>query len=68
MNLLADNYEGIIDNIDVKIEREERRIALVKERLTTQFVNLEVLLGQLSGQQTYLESLIKKLPSTGGSK
>ena len=68
MNVLLDSYEGIIDGIDTKIEREERRVALVEARLTEQFVRLEVLLGQLSGQESYLLSLIESLPTIGGKK
>ncbi|MDY6973957.1 MAG: flagellar filament capping protein FliD, partial [Thermodesulfobacteriota bacterium] len=67
MNALIDSYEGIISNIDVKLEREARRIDLVEKRLTRQFAALEVLLGQLSGQSTYLESLIDQLPKIGSS-
>ncbi len=33
MNVLIDNYNGIIDGIDDKIAREERRVALVQSRL-----------------------------------
>lgn len=68
MNILIDNYEGIIDDIDERIEREERRVALVESRLTEQFTALEVLLGQLSGQETYLQGLIDQLPQIGTSK
>lgn len=67
MNVLIDNYEGIIDNIDSKVEREERRVALVEDRLTQQFVRLEVMLTILAGQETYLQSLIDQLPQIGGN-
>jgi flagellar hook-associated protein 2 len=67
MNVLIDNYEGIIDGIDTGIEREERRVALVKNRLEDQFAKLETLLGQLSGQEKYLQSLIAQLPTIGGT-
>ncbi len=62
MNILLTNYDGIIENIDDKIEKEEKRIALLKERLTEQFARLEKMLSELNGQQTYLETLIDKLP------
>ena len=68
MNVLVEHYEDIIDGIDTRVEREERRIALVEGRLTDQFVALEVLLGQLSGQESYLLSLIESLPTIGGKK
>lgn len=66
MNVLIDNYEGIIDNIDSKVEREERRVALVEDRLTQQFARLEATLAILAGQETYLQSLIDQLPQIGG--
>ena len=68
MNILVKSYGEIIDGVDSRIEREERRIALVEGRLTEQFTALDVLLGQLTGQETYLESLIAKLPTIGGNK
>jgi len=68
MNVLIEHYEDIIDGIDTKVEREERRIALVEGRLTDRFVALEVLLGQLSGQESFLLSLIESLPTVGGKK
>ena len=67
MNVLIDNYEGIIDNIDSKVEREERRVALVEDRLTQQFARLEATLAILAGQETYLQSLIDQLPQIGGN-
>ncbi len=68
MNVLIEHYEDIIDGIDTRVEREERRVALVEERLTERFVALEVLLGQLSRQESYLLSLIESLPTIGGKK
>lgn len=66
MNVLLDSYEGIIDNIDLKIEKEERRVALVEDRLIMQFARLEAMLTILAGQETYLQSLIDQLPQIGG--
>ncbi|MBN2468286.1 MAG: flagellar filament capping protein FliD, partial [Deltaproteobacteria bacterium] len=65
VSVLIENYEGIIDNIDAKIEREERRLALVENRLNTKYSRLEVLLGQLEGQTAFLTSLIESLNGTG---
>jgi flagellar capping protein FliD len=63
--VLIDNYNQIIKDIDQKIAREERRIALVKDRLEEKFARLETLLSQLNGQSTYLESQLDNLPSVG---
>ena len=65
MNILIKNYTGIIDNIDGKIEREERRVILVEARLRAQFARLEATLGILNQQQTQLEYQLDQLPSVG---
>jgi flagellar hook-associated protein 2 len=67
-NVLIENYNDIINGIDEKIAREERRIALVRERLEGKFSRLEVLLGQLDGQSKYIESQLDKLPTVGSQK
>ena len=58
---LLDNYKGIVDNIDDKIEKEEYRVAMVQSRLEKKFTNLEAALAVLNKQQEQLESLIKEL-------
>ncbi len=68
MNVLIKNYTGIIENINDKIELEERRVALVKARLTDQFARLEATLTVLNQQQAQLEQLIAQLPSASSSK
>jgi len=68
MNILIKNYQGIIDSIDKKIEDEERRVAMVKSRLTEQFSQLEATLSVLSEQQTQLEQQIEQLPTLGSKK
>ena len=65
VSILINRYEEIIDNIDDKIEREERRLALVENRLNIKFVQLEILLGQLQGQTDYLTSMLDNLPKIG---
>ena len=65
-NVLLDNYAGIIKDIDDKIAQEERRIAMVRERLEEKFARLESTLSELNGQADYVESQIDDLPSIGG--
>ncbi|MBW2618870.1 MAG: flagellar filament capping protein FliD, partial [Deltaproteobacteria bacterium] len=65
MNILIENYTGIITNIDKKIEQEERRIILVEARLREQFARLEATLGILNQQQAQLEYQIDQLPGIG---
>jgi flagellar hook-associated protein 2 len=67
VSVLINRYEEVIDNIDDKIEREERRLALVENRLNIKFTRLEVLLGQLQGQTDYLTSMLDNLPKIGGN-
>ncbi|MFH1091753.1 MAG: flagellar filament capping protein FliD [Pseudomonadota bacterium] len=64
-NVLLSNYSHIISDIDDKIAREEKRIALVRQRLEEKFARLETLLAQLGGQSSYIESQIAKLPTIG---
>jgi flagellar hook-associated protein 2 len=64
---LQENYQGIIEDIDAKITREERRIEQVRARLTDKFNRLEVALQQLESQQSALESSIASLSSSSSS-
>jgi flagellar hook-associated protein 2 len=65
LNLLIDNYNGIIDSIDVKIDREVDRVTLVANRLKTQFALMEKMISELNGESQYLSSSIAKLPRVG---
>jgi len=64
MNVLLDNYDGIISNIDKNIESEQKRVDLYKKNLQDQFAKLETLLGQLSLQQSSLTTYINQLESS----
>ena len=59
LQVLSHNYDGIIENIDKKIAREERRIAMVENRLNRQFAAFETLLGQLQGQENVLRAMLE---------
>ncbi|MBQ4566931.1 MAG: flagellar filament capping protein FliD [Desulfovibrio sp.] len=59
--VLRDNYKNIMENIDVKIEREQHRISLWESRQKQIFANLETLLAQYSEKQSTLESQLKQL-------
>lgn len=61
LDVLVENYEGIIDGIDEKIEHEERRVALVESRLRDKYSRLESTLAVLNEEQSQLESLIAEL-------
>lgn len=66
LNVLIENYEGIIANIDDKIEYEEARIALYKERQTERFARLEATLAELEAMGKSIESQVAQLPSNSG--
>lgn len=59
---LRENYEEIITNIDKRIEREERRLALVRDRYEQRFARLEATLAELNAQASAIESQIEQLP------
>ncbi|MDR2945148.1 MAG: flagellar filament capping protein FliD [Candidatus Adiutrix sp.] len=59
--VLADNYAGIIKDIDDKILREQRRVSMVQQRLEDKFARLEVLLAGLEDQSKGIEAQISKL-------
>lgn len=59
--VLRDNYKSIMENIDAKIEREQRRIETWEARQKAIFANLETLLKQYDEQQKRLESNLKQL-------
>lgn len=64
--VLRENYRNIMENIDVAIEREQRRLNTWEARQKKIFANLETLLAQYSEQQTSLEGQLKQL--NGNSK
>ncbi|MDR1871202.1 MAG: flagellar filament capping protein FliD [Deltaproteobacteria bacterium] len=68
MVTLSENYQSIIEGIDAKITREERRIEQVKARLTDKFNRLETSLQELESMQAQLESSIESLKSGSSSE
>ncbi|MDR2368442.1 MAG: flagellar filament capping protein FliD [Deltaproteobacteria bacterium] len=64
MVTLQENYQAIVENINAKIAREERRIEQVKQRYTDRFNRLEVALQELQDKQTQLESSLSSLDSS----
>ena len=63
LNVLIDNYNGIINSIDAKISREEDRITSIEKRMMEQFSRMEKMVSQMQMQQNYLAS--NKLPPIG---
>lgn len=58
---LRDNYMTVMENIDAKIAREQRRLDTWESRQKQIFANLETLLKQYAEQQTSLEAQLKQL-------
>lgn len=58
---LRDNYMKVMESIDVKIEREQRRISTWESRQKAIFANLETLLNSYSEQQKQLEGQLAQL-------
>lgn len=62
---LENNYQGIIDNIDKKIKKEDDRIQKWENTMVLKFARLESVLANYSGIQKTLESQLAQL---GGNK
>lgn len=60
---LRDNYKTVMEGIDAKIEREQRRLSTWESRQKAIFANLETLLKQYDEQQTSLEAQLNQLSS-----
>jgi flagellar hook-associated protein 2 len=67
MVTLQENYQSIIEGIDAKIAREERRVEQVRARLTDKFNRLEKALQELQSMQTQLESSLESLSGSSDS-
>jgi flagellar hook-associated protein 2 len=61
VNILINNYQEIVDNIDEKIEFEQRRVEAYRQRLIQQFARLEAVLAELNDQANYLAGQFQKL-------
>ncbi len=59
--ILEDNYTTISDNIQTKIDYENKRIAQMETRLRDKYSRLDTLLGKYSSLQTSLQSQIDQL-------
>lgn len=60
LNIIIDNYEGIVDNAADSIEKEEARLTLLEQRLRERYAALE---STLSTYQTMLDTLDTQLES-----
>lgn len=61
LHILEDNYQDIMDNIDEKIEWEEKRIDRMERDLRNRFANLEATLGYYNQMQMALNNQIGQL-------
>jgi flagellar hook-associated protein 2 len=63
LHILEENYQDIMDNIDEKIEFEERRIDRMERDLRNKYARLEALLGYYDGMSSSLSNQISQLDS-----
>jgi len=63
LNILQKNYVTISNNIQKKIDNENRRITSMETHLRNKFARLDALLGQYSQIQGQLTSQINQLTS-----
>ncbi len=62
--ILQENYGDITKDIDDKIEREEKRIATLKQTMVEKYARLDALLQTLTQKQTQLTSTIAQLANS----
>jgi len=62
--VLEDNYENIMRNIDKRIEREERRVKMVEDRLKLKYANLETTIQNQNSVMERLKQQISTLPTS----
>jgi flagellar hook-associated protein 2 len=67
VSILINNYQEIVDNIDEKIEFEQRRVDAYRQRLVEKFANLEAVLAALNDQAEYLVGQLENLGFSSGS-
>ncbi len=64
LNVLVENYNGIIKNIDNRIDYEDQRLELYRKRLTDRFARLEAALTELNSTSSAIDAAVKQLPGT----
>ncbi|MCA1988299.1 MAG: flagellar filament capping protein FliD [Desulfarculus sp.] len=67
LNVLIKNYNSIIADIDTRIEKEEKRLELYRQRQLERFARLESTLSTLNSQSKAVESAIGQLPGNSSS-
>lgn len=61
--ILRENYKGIMDNIDKKIEKEEERLMVWERRTRLEYARLDTLLAQYDKQMASMSSQLAGLSS-----
>ena len=67
LNIIANNYQTIVDNTEQRIAEEEARLELKERTLRTLYAKLEATLSSYESLDTSLDSLIDQLPSISSS-
>lgn len=64
LNIISENYSGIIKNIDKKLDYEKERLARLETNLKAKYARLDAVLAKYSGKMQMLQGQVAKL---GGS-
>ncbi|WP_419781076.1 flagellar filament capping protein FliD [Maridesulfovibrio sp.] len=64
LNIISENYSGIIKNIDKKLDYEKERLDRLEKTLKAKYARLDAVLAKYSGKMQMLQGQVAKL---GGS-
>ncbi|NDV26761.1 flagellar filament capping protein FliD [Desulfovibrio sp. JC010] len=65
LNIISENYSGIIKNIDKKLDYEKERLDKLERSLKAKYARLDAVLAKYGGKMQMLQSQVAKL---GGGK
>ncbi len=63
LNIISENYSGIIKNIDKKLDYEKTRLERLERTLKAKYARLDAVLGKYGGKMKMLQGQIAKLGS-----
>ena len=66
LRILEDNYQGIMDGITEKMNKEEERLVKWERTTRARFARLDMVLSQYSNLESSIQSQIKQLGSSSG--
>lgn len=63
LQVLKENYKDIMDNIDKKIEQEERRLTVWEKRMNLKYSRLDTLLGTYNMKSQQAQAALSGMPA-----